>query len=409
MTNNNPPQQKNDNKRFLEVQEPFSSKKVLGRRRLFYWFDAGRGELFLSEEELPGRKGDLYLVVNREELFFNEFSLRSGKRVKDGHVLSIQRHFVPFSGDFMNIIYSAERGEERRFYSWLGPLTLDVESYFYDEIPESLVFKGDPGTLERYNFFVFERVSGTEVIYFDGERFYSLFTKEAEAIVVEIVKLARKFSVRERIAIFTDTHIPGLNELPGFYKVTADVARNDDLYYFVPDFIAVKKRFSNISRNKQLKSIKTIRHQWNRNLTVIAALLFLVVLMNIIGMLWLKKDNERFKEQFEVVDRLDRRAEMIRFRLNKIKSKISGYPDHMLYLETVAKCMDLDSTLIGYSLESDRILMEGYSSDSLGLLTRLRKSKRFKDVRFKTTVTKNVYSQREKFEIEIVLFRRIRG
>lgn len=371
--------------------------------RFFYWFDAGRGELFLSEEDLPGKKGDLYLVINRGKLFFNQFSLQSRKRVKDSHLLSIQRHFIPFGGDFMNIIYGAEQGDERRFYSWVGPLTLDVESYFYDEVPESLIFKGDPATLNRYNFFVFERVSGYEVIYFNGTDFYSLFSSDAEGISDALVSLARKFSVKDRLTICSDTHIPGLNNLPDYYDVNVDGVGDTDAYYFLPDVVPVRKRFSNISRNRKLQSIKTIRNQWNRNLTVIAALLFLVVLINILGLFWLNKENESFKEQFNVVDKLDRRAEFIRFRLNKIKNKIAAYPDHMLYLDTVAKCMDRDSTLLGYALQEDRVFMEGFSKDSLGLLTRLRKSKIFKDVRFKTAVTKSTYSQREKFEIEMVV------
>ena len=53
--------------------------------------------------------------------------------------------------------------------------------------------------------------------------------------------------------------------------------------------------------------------------------------------------------------------------------------------------------------EEGKILIEGYSPDSLGILTALRKTNQFQDVRFKTTVTKNVQSQKEKFEIEILL------
>jgi hypothetical protein len=75
----------------------------------------------------------------------------------------------------------------------------------------------------------------------------------------------------------------------------------------------------------------------------------------------------------------------------------------MRYLKTIAQCLDENSVLIGYSLGDGRILIEGYSPDSLGVLTALRKSNQFQDVRFKTTVTKNVYSQKEKFEIEILL------
>ncbi|MCP5048978.1 MAG: hypothetical protein GY940_17545 [bacterium] len=373
-------------------------------KQSLYWFDSTTGDIFFSREELPGKKGNLYLVVNREELFFGSFSLHSKKRVKDNNVLNIQGHFIPFKEDYINIIYTAEKGQEKRFFTWVGPMAVNDESYFYDEIPESLVFKGDPTVLKNYRLFVFERLSGFEIIYFTGDEFYSMFEKEEDRIVDKIILLARKFSIRDQIAIFTDIQIPGLQRLPDHYPVTVDQAGDADKYFFMPDYFTVKKKFSNISENKQMKSIKDIIQQWSRNLTVIAALLLLMVLVNGIGMVMLKSDNSTFKEKFDAIDKVDRRAEMIRFRLNKIKGKIKQYPDHMLYLKTVSESMDQDSTLVGYSLEDDgRIMIEGYSPDSLGLLTRLRQSKKFKEVRFKTTVTKNVHSQREKFEIEILL------
>ncbi len=371
----------------------------------FYWFDSVNGNVFLSEEQLPGKKSHLYLVVNREKLFFSSFSLQGKKRVKDNDILNIQGHFIPFKNDFMNIIYSTEKAEDKRFYSWVGPLTLNVESYFYDEIPETLVFRGNPAALKKYHIFVFKRISGFEVIYLNGFQLYSLFTREEAKIVDSVVLLARKFSLGEKISIFTDTDIPGLPRLPSHYRVSVDLAGNGDRYFFMPDHFQVKKKFSNISRSKQLKSIKHIIRQWGRNLTVIAALLLLVILVNGAGFIMLKNDNRQFKQKFAAIDKIDRRAEMIRFRLNKIKEKIALYPDHMLYLKTVSQCMDFDSTLIAYSMEKGRIIIEGYSKDSLGLLDRLRKSNRFKEVRFKTTVTKDVYSRREKFEIEMVLKR----
>jgi hypothetical protein len=369
-----------------------------------YWFDATSGEIFLSHDQLPRKKSHLYLVVNREKLFFNSFSMHSKKRVKDNHILSIQGHFIPFERDYTNIIYGTESNEEKRFLSWAGPLTVKVESYFYDEIPESLLFKGDPGALNNFNIFVFQRLAGYEIIYFNGSDFYSLFEKEAESIVEAIILLARKFSIKDELTIYSDTYISDQEQLPEHLNARIHQAAESDRWFFMPDYFPVKKRFSNISQNKQLKSIKNIMKQWNRNLILIASLLLLVVLVNGAGFVMLKKENSAFKERFNAIEHMDSRAEMIRFRLNKIKNRVQQYPDHMRYLNTVSDVMDIDSTFIAYSLGEGQILLEGYSTHSLGLLTRLRKSGEFKEVRFKTTVTKNVHSQREKFEIEILLF-----
>jgi hypothetical protein len=251
---------------------------------------------------------------------------------------------------------------------------------------------------------VFQRVAGIEIIYFNGREFYSLFEKEAEAVSEAIVLLARKFAINEGVSIYSDIDIPGQHRLPEHLNPTIQLADAQAGWFFMPDHFPIKKKFSNISQNKQLKSIKNIIRQWNRNLTLIAALLFLVVVVNVLGYVILKKDNSAFKERFEVIDRLDGRAESIRFGLTRIKNKIRRYPDHMLYLKTIADAFDIDSTLIAYSMEEGQIYLEGYSTQSLDLLNRLRKSGQFKEVRFKTTVTKNVHNQREKFEIEILLF-----
>ncbi len=368
----------------------------------FYWFDTTTGHLFLSPDDLPEKKGRLYLVVNRELLFFNSFTLQTGKRVKDSHILNVQKHFVPFQGDYLNFIYYGERAELKRYFSWVGGLTVDVQSYFYDEIPESLLFKGDPNAVKHYSFFVFERVTGFEVIYFNGDDFYSMFVRRDTEISQTLLVMARKFSIKDRLSILSDVDIPLLNQLPDYLDVETTRVADSERYFFLPDVYPVRKKYSNISQSKQLKSIKSIMQQWNRNLGFIAALLFLVLLVNGLGFLKLKSDNRKFQTAFARVDRLDNRAERLRFKLNKLKRKIAEYPDHMRYLKAVTDAMDEDSTLTGYSREEGIILLEGFSRDSLGLLTRLRKSKQFKDVRFRTTVTKNVYSQREKFEIQLV-------
>jgi hypothetical protein len=379
-----------------------------------YWFNSSSGEIYLSEDQLPQNKRKLYLVVNRENLYFGCFSLHSKKRVKDSNIMNIQGHFIPFKSDFMNFIYSAEKQKQpdKHFYFWVGPLTsgLNTASFFYDEIPESLMFKGDPGTVRNYNLFVFQRVSGYEIIYFNGESgdFYSIFEKEAGQIAEKIALLMRKFAGgrQKKIKILTECDIPFIHQLrsEGHYTFDVDLIKGEDnRTFFFPDFFPVKKKFSNLSQSKQIKSIRKIIRQWSRNLSIIILLLLLVILFNVWGFLQLKKDSVHLKKNFKEVGKLLDAVDMTEFRLNKINAKISRYPDHMLYIKTIALCLDENSVLIGYSLGDGRILIEGYSPDSLGVLTALRKSNQFQDVRFKTTVTKNVHSQKEKFEIEILL------
>lgn len=379
-----------------------------------YWFNSSSGEIYLWEDQLPLNKRKLYLVVNRENLYFGRFSLHSNKRVKDSNIMNIQGHFIPFKNDFMNFIYSVEKQKQpdKHFYFWVGPLTsnLNTASHFYDEIPESLMFKGDPGTIRNYNLFVFRRVSGYEIIYLNGESgdFYSIFEKEVEQIAEKIALLMRKFTgAREKkIRILMECDIPFIHQLwsEDNYNVDVDLIKGEDnRTYFFPDFFPVKKKFSNLSQSKQIKSIRKIVRQWSRNLTIIILLLLLVILLNVWGLLQLKKDNAHLRENFKEVGKLLDAADMMEFRLNKIHAKISQYPDHMRYIKSIAHCLDEKSVLIGYSLSDGRILIEGYSPDSLGILTALRKSNQFQDVRFKTTVTKNVRSQKEKFEIEILL------
>jgi hypothetical protein len=65
-----------------------------------YFFDPATGDIYPSEQDLPLKKSRLYLVINREQLFFRMFSIDSKKRMKDSHILNIQRHFIPFNDQF---------------------------------------------------------------------------------------------------------------------------------------------------------------------------------------------------------------------------------------------------------------------------------------------------------------------
>ena len=369
-----------------------------------YFFNAVTGDIYLSEEELPPKKSHLYLVINREQLFFRMFSINSKKRVKDAGVLNIQRHFVPFKGQFLNIIYSMEKQEDKKFFFWVSPAMVDVESYFYDEVPESLIFKGDPAKVKHYHLFVFKRITGFEIIYFDGEQFYSVFEKDESQLLEKLLVLVRKFSLKGTLKVLTEVRIAGDREETGAYDLDIDlIKRDENKYFFLPGYFPVKKKFSNISRNKQVKNIKNIIRQWSRNLNIIIALLLLVVLLNAAGFVMLKKDNDDYKKKFASIQKMMDASDRMEFRFNRIKKKVASYPDHMLFMDTIAQSLGPESMLLGYTLDQGTITIEGYSPNSLDILEGLRKSNRFQEVKFKSTVTKNVYSQREKFEIEIIL------
>lgn len=373
-----------------------------------YFFDASNGAVYLSEKDLPKKKSRLYLVFNREFLYYRNFSIDSNKRVKDNYLLNIQSHYIPFQDDYMNIIYGHEKGAAKNYFFWVGPSTTDVEveSFFFDEVPESLIFKGDPAAVKDYRVFVFERLSGYEIIYFNADNgdFYSLFEKDESNIAAAVITLARKFSLQDTIPVLTEVNLlmPGRGECSYDFQIhhfDGDRAR----CFFLPHSFPVRKKFSNISRSKQLKNLTNIINMWDRHLNIIMVILLGVLLLNVALFVYLNNHKEELDQSFGIVQKMLSRADRVEFQLNKIRDKISHYPDHMLYLQAVSDAMDPEAVLIGYSLTEDGITIEGYSPNSLEILNGLRKSGYFKEVKFKSTVTKNVYSQKEKFEIEMVL------
>lgn len=372
-----------------------------------YFFDAATGAVYRPGEKLPAKKGRLYLVIGRDQLYFRNFSIKSGKRVKDTDMLNLQGHFIPFKEPYLNLIYTMEKKEEKKFFFWVGDAVVDVESAFYDEIPESLIFKGDPAAVKKYGLFVFQRLNGYEIIHFDGEEFYSLFHKEREHILEALIALVRKFSLRGRVKVLTEVSIPAGPEGAGAYALDIDLMRssrenNGGGYFFLPAHYPVKKKYSNISRDKQLKNIKNMIRQWSRNLNIILFLLLVVVLVNAAGLVYLKKDNRDLQERFAAIQDTVDASDALEFRFNRIREKAAAYPDHLLYLDTVAQALGEDGVLLTYTLEEGHIVIEGFSVNSIEILEQLRKSNHFKNVQFKSTVTKNVHNQREKFEIEMV-------
>lgn len=381
-----------------------------------YWLNGANGEIYDSVEMLPKKRGHLYRVINRESLFFKRFSLNTAKRVKDSDILNIQGHFVPFRQSFTNIIYSAETANEKRFFSWVGGSANNGEiqgtdgdaDYFYDEIPESLVFRGEPGQVKLFSFFVFKRASGYEVIYFDSEAgdFYPVFEKDLEAVGEALLILLRKFpSVSGRARVLSEIDIPGLDDFAETYGVEVRPISGEEQKksFFLPDYYPVKKAYSNISRSRQIKSIKEIIGRWNKYLTVIIILLAILLAINGAGYFILQSEKEALEKKFSTVGRLMGQAETMEMQLHRLRESIAAYPDHQRFMKTVADAIGPETTLTFYTLKEHRIVIQGFGSSSLDIIERLRKSGEFRDVKLKSTVTRSEYLQREKFEIEITL------
>jgi len=374
-----------------------------------YWYNAQNGEIYLTNEHLPQKRGNLYLVIGRDRLFFKSFSLNTKRRLKNNDILNIQGHFIPFGKkEYLNIIYGTEKNTEKRFLSWIGQPTNEkgIDSYFYDEIPETLLFMGNPEKTNEYDFFIFPRRQGYEVIYLNAENhdFYSVFTKELSGINDKLLGLMRKFPQNREARILTAVEIPGIQSLKRTRDFQLDyLNHNKEHYFFLPDYFPLKKKFSNAALNQRLMSIKNILGRWNRSMNIFILLLVFVLFVNIVAYFYLKNDHSELKEKFDNVSRLVGETENLEFQLGKIKTHLQRYPDHLLFLKTICFSLDPTSTLLTYTMEDKKIVIDGFSADSLQLLEQLRKSGRFKEVKFNSTVTKNVYSQKEKFQIEIEL------
>ena len=152
-----------------------------------------------------------------------------------------------------------------------------------------------------------------------------------------------------------------------------------------------------------MRNVRDIVQSLDRSLNGVAILLLAFLLVCGGFYFYLKKDQTRYQEKYTQLNQLQSRSERFEFGLNRLRQKISAYPDHMRYLKTVCEALDQESFLTSYTLEGETINLEGFSRNSLELLARLRKSKFFKEVTFKSTVRKNIYSQKEKFDIEIII------
>jgi hypothetical protein len=367
-----------------------------------YFLNLDNGDVFLTENEIPKRRGQLYMVVNRQQLSFHSFSVKSKKKIKDNQLVNIQRNFVPFQEPFLNIIFGIDTKQEKQFFFWIGNFSVETERFYYDEVPETLVFKGDPQSLKHYDIFVFQRISGFEIIYLQNNDFFTIFETESGNISEQILFLSRKFSRPNGLEVCSEVEI---SSPPSCCQVHS--LENKGKLFYLPDYFPLRKRFSNISRSKQVRNVRNIVQSLDRSLTLVAVLLLVFLLACGGFYFYLQKDQTRYREKFSQLMQLQSDSERVEFGLNRIRRKIAGYPDHMRYLKTVCEALDQESFLTSYTLEGETITLEGFSRNSLDLLARLRKSKDFKEVTFKSTVRKNIYSQKEKFDIEIIIAKTI--
>lgn len=367
-----------------------------------------------SPADIPLKKRSNYrLAVNREKLFFRDLTVESGKKLSDAALLAVQGHFIPFRGEHVNMIYSMEKGRSRKFFSWIGPEFTAPEGFFYDEAPESLFFHCDPALLKTHVFFVFRRVSGYEVIYLAGTDFCSVFAPEAANCSDAVVVLARKYALRGTALVFSDVEL----DLPDLEPeacpdedrrdvVRFQVSRSDGApqrAFFLPDVLPMSKRYSNISRVRQSQGLADTMRRWERLADLLVILLILVLLSAAAGHFYLRKDTREFGDSYQVIRKMADRCDLMEFSMEKIRRLAASYPDHMRPLQALAEAVDIDSVLLRLSLGEEGMIMEGYSPNSLEILNRLNKSGVFKEVRFKSSVIKNVSSNREKFEIEMLL------
>ncbi len=364
-----------------------------------YFLNLDNGEIFLSEEDIPRRRGQLYMVINRQKLSFHSFTVKSKKKMKDSQLVAIQSNFVPYKDAFLNIIFGIDTKNEKRIFFWVGNFSVETERFYYDEVPETLVFKGDPQNLKHYDIFVFKRISGFEIIYLHNNDFFTVFERDIEQIGEQILFLSRKFSRPSGLEVCSEIEIPGT-----LYCCQVHPLETGGKLFYLPDYFPLKKRFSNISRSKQVRNVRNIVQSLDRSLTVVGILLLLFIL--ICGGLYyyLYKDGASIAKKYNELDGLNVRSSTMEFQLNRLRQKISSYPDHMRFLKIVCESLDQESFLTSYTLEGDTVTLEGFSRNSLDLLGRLRKSNLFKEVKFKSTVRKNIYSQKEKFDIEIILY-----
>ena len=347
--------------------------------------------------QIGRKRTQLFLILNRAELFFNEINIEGKKRIKSSEIQAIQKNFTPVTAPSANVIYRMNGREGQRYLFWMGNIDVAEDTVFYDEIPETLLFKGDPARLGDYRVFVFRRIAGFEIIYSDGLHFYSYFEGVEDRVPERVVAVTRKFGLREDIPVLSDI------DLPANGRLRVDLLAGDQPLYIVTNHLPIQKIFSNISRDKKLSNIKRIVRSVHTYMNILLGLLVLVLAAQILNQVLLQKDKNLFSDKWRQINRVVEDSDQVEMALQEIKKKVRAYPDHSGYLKAIHEAMDDDSFLLSYALIEDRINLEGYARDSLAILARLEGQPFFTRVGFKSPVKKNIYSQTERFYIEIVL------
>ena len=364
----------------------------------YFFFNPSNGSLILDKGQTANRLSTLLLVLNRKQLLFHELYLETKKQPNLQQVLSIQSNFLPFEREnFLNIIYQHKDKNKKSYFSWFCQLSSEEKGRVFDEIPESLLFKGDPKLMGNYNIFVFRRVSGFEIIYFNHGKFFSLFESDQSQILEMIISLKRRFLKQEKPRILSDVDFDLNGE-----RMEVDHISEDARYYLLSDHSNLTKFFSNITQDKQARGLNEIIRKTNKFFKFFLGFFSVTAILNLIFFVYLKVNHSDSLERFTEVQNLLDQTEKVELRILKIKNYIARYPDHLLWLEKISDSLDPESQILEYSLNQNRILIKGLSSNSLELLKSIRDNDCFQEVGFKSPVNKNIYSKKERFEINII-------
>jgi len=366
-------------------------------RRALFFFNAATGEITDAAASPGQRKAQLFLILNRADLFFNEVTLEGKQKVKTSDILAIQKNTLPAAHAAANIIYKWSGKSAQRFLFWAGNVDVDEETLFYDEVPETLLFKGEPGRLPNYRIFVFRRLAGFEIIYYDGTRLYSFFETDETRITERVVALARRFGLHEAIPVLSDIALAASGRLQ------VDLLPADARYFLLTEVVPLQKAFSNISQDKKLKNIRRLVRRTNTYLNVFLLVLALLLAAQVVLQVSLQRDARRFRDRWNRINAVVETSDRIEREVAEIEKRVGEYPDHSGFLNAIHQALDNDSFLLSFSLLDDRINLEGYARDSLAVLSRLERNPLFERVSFKSPVKKNIYSQTERFYIEILL------
>jgi len=362
----------------------------------YFFLNTANGEIILSESELPRKRSRIFKVFKREQLLFNEFAIKTRGKIKKNEILKIQESFIPFKDKFVNFIYLSRQKSEQHFFFWIKQSLPDSDHIVFDEIPESLIFKGDPAKLKEYNMFVFKRMSGFEAIYFDGVMFFSMFAKDPVQFHEKILLLALKYSRQEKIKIYSEIELN-----TSMLNCEVEIIENKNNFFILPSYCPLNKFYSSITQNKHYENLMTVNRLVAKFSTILLIQAFIIFLFALFTFFYLRNHQLFLTKKREEIAKLLTTSDLVELRLEKIRKKISKYPDYPGYLKIISNAIDPGTVIYECSILEERIFIKGVSNNSLLLLNKLRKNKYFETAKFKTPVTKNDILQKEEFLVEV--------